>query len=72
MSIRSDICRQFSEGFSAALIPRARSLSESDHWIAGWDAGYEFRKNKNERLDAYLISLAMAPQAIINLAGRWR
>ena len=68
MSKRLDIMKQFSEGFAAALTPRSRSLSESDHWLSGWDAGYAFRKAKNERLDAYLVSIGMEPQAVITLA----
>ncbi len=69
MSERFDIMREWSSGFAAGITAREpRSLSESDHWIAGWDAGYSLRGEKNKRLDAYLISLGMESQKIIKLA----
>lgn len=70
MSNRFDIMKQFSEGFAAALTPRPRSLSESDHWIAGWDAGYGLRKAKHKRLDSYLVSIGQEPQLVIKLAEK--
>lgn len=65
-----DICKQFGAGYGACLAPLPRSLSESDHWLAGWDAGYAARKVKNEQLDRYLISIGHEPQAKIILAAK--
>lgn len=49
-----DVAKEYSAGFAASLLPSTRSLSESDHWLAGWDAGYALRTAKNERLNQYL------------------
>lgn len=60
-----DICREFSRGFADSVGLKSRSVSESDHWLAGYDAGYYCRKVKNEALDKYLVSIGQEPQAII-------
>lgn len=60
-----DICREFSRGFADSVGLQPRKLAESDHWLAGYDAGYYCRKVKNEALDKYLVSIGHEPQAII-------
>lgn len=62
------IVDEFTAGYVAAQIPQPRSLSESGHWIAGWDAGYAARKIKNEKIDEYLVSLGVEAQRIVRLA----
>ena len=63
-----DIARQFTKGFVAALTPDARSLSESDHWLAGYDAGYGLRAQKNELLNEYLVGIGYKPLDVIRPA----
>jgi hypothetical protein len=58
-----EIARQYGNGFAAALIPQSRLLSESDHWLAGYDDGYAFRAAKNDRLNKYLVSIGKRPMA---------
>lgn len=60
-----DIAKQWSAGFAAALLPSARSLSESDHWLSGYDAGYGLRGTKNEKLNGYLRSIGQEPMAVV-------
>lgn len=60
-----DVAREFSAGFAAALLTQVRSLSESDHWLSGYDAGYSFRKDKNKRLNEYLVSIGHEPMAVV-------
>mgnify|MGYP007071566294 CR=1 FL=1 len=62
-----EIGKQWSAGFAASLLPSARLLSESDHWLAGWDAGYAFRKAKNERLNEYMVSIGEKPFGVVKL-----
>ncbi len=60
------IVNDFVAGMVAGMtLHHHRSLSESDHWIAGWDAGYQMRADKNRRIDEYLISIGQEPQATI-------
>jgi hypothetical protein len=65
MSLRYDICREFSRGFADSVGMKVRSVLESVHWLAGYDAGYCCRKARNEALDKYLVSIGQEPQAII-------
>lgn len=61
------IVAEFTAGYVAAQIPQPRPLSESGHWIAGWDAGYEARKARNEKIDEYLVSIGRKPLAAVRL-----
>lgn len=70
MSGSYEIHREFTRGYVAAINVDPRQLSESDHWLAGWDAGYAARKQKNEALDAYLVSIGMKPQNQIRLCDQ--
>lgn len=63
-----DIAKQFSAGFAAALIPQGRNLSESDHWLSGWDAGYGMRAAKSEQLNLYLVSIGHEPMGTVGIA----
>lgn len=63
-----EIHREFTKGYAAAIAANGRSLSESDHWLAGWDAGYAARKQKNDALDVYLISIGLPAQKYVRLA----
>lgn len=64
-SERSRICRDFTRGFADSVGLRPRRMSESDHWLAGYDAGYRCRVARNEALDKYLVSIGQEPQAVI-------
>lgn len=66
---RYDIMRQFLQGLIAGvgMTEAANSPGKSEHWHAGYLAGYEMRKEKNLRLDKYLISIGLEPQAIITI-----
>jgi hypothetical protein len=61
------IADEFSAGFCAAIRPEPRRLTESDHWIAGWDAGYVVRKARTDALNAYLVSLGKRPLSVIRV-----
>lgn len=63
-----DVAKQFSAGYAACLTPLPRSLLESDHWIAGWDAGYSARRVKNDKLNEYLVSVGHEPMLEVRLA----
>lgn len=64
-----DIAKQFTAGFVAAIaMTEARSLSESDHWIVGWDAGYLYRGEKTTLLNEYLVSIGRDPIRKVHLA----
>jgi hypothetical protein len=43
-------------------------LSESDHWLAGWDAGYAFRDSKNSLMDEYLVSIGLGRMGVVRSA----
>lgn len=62
-----EIAKQFSEGLASSLAVHPRLLSESDHWLAGWDAGYSMRPKKNELLNEYLLSIGQEPMAVMRL-----
>lgn len=64
-----EIHKAFSAGFAAAVGLQPRTESNSAHWLAGYDAGYPYRKAKNEALDKYLVSLGQSPQAVIKPCG---
>lgn len=64
-----DIADEFSRGFVAAVaMASCRLISESDHWLAGWDAGYSCRAHKNEKLNSYLVDIGHQPMAVVHLA----
>ncbi len=60
-----DVSVEFTEGFIAALKPLFRDPAKSHIWLAGWDAGYKFRPQKNEEINKYLIANGFEPMAII-------
>lgn len=63
-----DIAREFSDGVAAAILVRPRLLSASDHWLSGYDVGYGMRKEKNDRLNDYLVSIGEEPIGVVKLA----
>jgi hypothetical protein len=62
------IPREWSDGFVAAIAVRPRLGAASEHWLAGYDVGYGFRKQKNERLNEYLVSIGEHPMGVVRLA----
>lgn len=66
---RYDVMKQFTQGLIAGIgmTEAANAPGKSEHWHAGYLAGYEMRKEKNRRLDEYLISTGREPQAVFTL-----
>lgn len=64
-SKRYEIMRDFVDGFVAALRPSAIDNTKSEHWHAGYAAGYQLKAEKHRLLDEYLVSIGEPPQAII-------
>lgn len=62
-----DIAKEFSAGFCAALTPEPWCESNSQHWRAGYNAGYGIRKEKNERLNKYLASIGVETMGVVKL-----
>lgn len=68
-SERYEICKQFTAGYAACLAIQHRDvIGQSAHWLAGWDAAWPARQEKNRQLDAYLVSIGHEPQLVITLA----
>lgn len=63
------IARTWEDGFVAGVRPTARRADESDHWLAGWDAGFTLRTTKNKLLNAYLTSIGERPMGTIRPAA---
>lgn len=66
---RYDVMKQFSEGFIAGIgmTGNANDQTKSEHWHAGYLAGYRNRKVRNECLNEYLISTGREPQAVVRI-----
>ena len=64
------IAAEFSKGFCAALVPEPCDDAKSDHWQAGWIAGYSVKKEKNRLLNIYLVSIGQEPMAVVVLARK--
>jgi hypothetical protein len=62
-----DVAREFNDGVAAAILVRPRLRSASDHWLSGYDVGYGLRKEKNERLNEYLVSIGERPMGVLKL-----
>jgi hypothetical protein len=62
---RYEIAKEFTAGYVAALIPATKELTESNHWLAGYDAGYRAREAKNAAINEYLGSIGLKPMAMI-------
>ena len=58
-----EIARQWSEGFTTALLPGPRDENQSEHWLAGWDVGYALRPTKHELLNLYMVQSGHKPFA---------
>lgn len=64
-----EIINEFTEGLVAGISRSSgRELCWSNHKLAGYDAGYAMRKEKNAQIDKYLISIGQRPQSVIKLA----
>lgn len=62
------IAKEFTDGLLASLKPQFRDTSKSPHWLAGWDSGYELRKEKNRRLNEYLVNIGEKPMTVVRTA----
>jgi hypothetical protein len=67
MRPKYEIGKEWSNGFSAAIQPSAIDETASSHWMAGYTAGYEMRKIKNEKLNEYLVSIRSDPMFTVHL-----
>lgn len=54
---RRQIMDQFVDGLMAGLRPSTFREDPSEHWKAGYAAGYALRPEKNRLLDEYLSTL---------------
>lgn len=63
-----DVAREWYAGFGAVLTSKSRDANASDHWLAGWDAGYKVRADSRELFNAYLDSIGMERMGVIRLA----
>jgi hypothetical protein len=62
------IGRAFCLGFSAALAHESRTDSSDTHWLAGYDAGYEMRKERARLFNEYLLSIGEQPMGSVRTA----
>ncbi len=62
-----EVAKEWYKGFAAVLQGSSRLMSESDHWLAGWDAGYRCRIDQREVLNDYLESIGMEPMRIVRI-----
>lgn len=62
-----EIANAFSAGFAASVRPEPKNQSQSIHWLAGWDSGYELRKVRTEKLNEYLRSIGGEEIALISI-----
>ncbi len=67
MARRYDIMHDFVDGLFAGLGLSGIDDSKSEHWQAGYNAGYGLRKEKNRLLDEYLVSIGELPQAVVRV-----
>jgi len=61
------IGNQFTAGLVAALTPKPIDDAESEHWHAGYLAGYRLRSEKHKALNEYLVSIGHEPMAIVRI-----
>jgi hypothetical protein len=64
-----EIAYEFTNGFAAGVSGVLPRLSSPAHWVAGWDAGYECRQFKHEKLNKYLESIGVEKMAIVSIAN---
>jgi len=62
-----DIAKEFMEGFAYGLKPASIPEDKSEHWRAGYGAGYGLRGEKNKWLNDYLLSLGCNPMKVIHI-----
>lgn len=68
MSERHQIMREFVRGYCFGLDSSLEQpIHPSQHWLAGWQAGYKERPHKNAALDRYLESIGQERQAVIEI-----
>jgi hypothetical protein len=64
------IANEFCKGYAACFAGDGmRRLSESDHWLAGWDAANKERIVRNQHLEAYLASIGVESVQIRHMQG---
>jgi hypothetical protein len=65
-----EIADEWNKGFRwAVCLLGPCMMSESDHWIAGYKAGYELRKQRGQLLNDYLTSIGVEQMAIFTING---
>jgi hypothetical protein len=63
-----DIADEWCEGFCASIRPHGIGSDATEHYRAGWEAGYAFREKKNELLNQYMVSIGEEPFGVVRLA----
>ena len=69
MNDRYRIANEFTDGFIAGLRPSHCDPAKSSHWLAGYDAGYAVKKEKNARMNDYLVSIGQEPMGVVKVCG---
>lgn len=64
------IAKDYDAGFIAALMIEGFDGTQSDHWQAGYTAGYKMRKEKNKQLNLYLASIGVSQIHEIHTQGK--
>jgi len=64
-----EVIGEYQSGMCASMfLTKHRDPTQSVHWLAGWDAGYPMRQQKNDRTDSYLEGIGLEKQRQVKLA----
>lgn len=64
-----EVASEFCRGLAACLASDFRDSGQSQHWLAGWDAGYPLRRTvRHDLLNEYLASVGCEKMGIVHLA----
>jgi hypothetical protein len=58
---RHNAYREFVRGYADAVQGESNNIGASEHWQAGWHAGYFAREQRNVKLNEYLKSIGHEP-----------
>lgn len=69
ISKRYDTAKEWTRGFVDGIRPCLVDASNAtDHYTAGYDAGYSLRNAKNELLNKYIASIGLEPFGVVHTA----
>jgi len=69
ISKRYDVADAWTQGFCDGIRPSCILPSASEHYVAGYEAGYGLRKQKNDLLNEYMVKVGMVPFGVVRLAA---